>query len=270
MVIVTGYALMEKKGNKMTQAHKDAGVCHCGDDEAEKKCTCDHGHGEEQEQKAPHCGSKDGDCRCNDTAPKEHVDKMVAAHSHHLHHPKTVGERIAPYSRLITTLIVVLAFGIILSFIIGFSWLSVMEYWMGGYFVAFGVMQAISLKSSAAMFRQYDPLAMRVALYSYALPFIQIALGVAYFFMVWWAVVGLVALAVLVINVVGVDRVMRQNRTVRCGCLGESMNVPVGKVTLWEDLIMIGMVVMMLTYHAFNYLLISGGADVTSMPGMNM
>ena len=200
------------------------------------------------------CGKDPSECHCHHQPEK----------------PKTLSERVRPYRRLIATLVTVLIFGVVLSLIIGFSWLSVMEYWMGGYFVAFGVMQALSLKKSAAMFRQYDPLAMRVPAYSYALPFIQIGLGIAYFLMIWWGVVGAVALIVLLINVTGVNKVMQQKQTVRCGCLGEAMNVPVGKVTVWENLIMIGMVLMMLTYHTISYLLISGGADVNTMPGMSM
>lgn len=188
-------------------------------------------------------------------------------HHHDTHDKKTTNFQ--AYVPLIVTLVVVIVFGITLSLVIGFSWMSVMEYWMGGYFVAFGVQQALSLKQSAAMFRQYDPLAMRVPAYSYALPFIQIALGLAYFFMVWWLPVGLVALGVLTINVVGVDSIIRRQTVVRCGCLGESMNVPVGRVTLWENLIMIGMVVMMVVYHAISGA-VTGGGDMTSMPGMRM
>lgn len=247
--------------------HAPAGVCACGDEEG-KECTCDHS--EESKQQLSNCGSEDGECHCHDHKPKEHEEEMVAKqNSHHLHHSKTIGERISPYSRLITTLVVVLAFGIILSLIIGFSWMSVMEYWMGGYFVAFGVQQALSLKKSAAMFRQYDPLAKRIIAYSYALPFIQIALGIAYFFMVWWVAVGFISLTILLINLFGVDKVIQEKKEIRCGCLGEGMNVPVGRITLWENLIMIGMVVMMLTYHAMSYLA-SGGIDTTSMPGMKM
>ncbi len=192
---------------------------------------------------------------------------VCTCHHNDMHDKKTVSLR--AYIPLVATLGVVIVFGISLSLVIGFSWMSVMEYWMGGYFVAFGVQQAVSLTKSAAMFQQYDPLAMRVPAYGYALPFIQIALGLAYFFMVWWLPVGLIALTVLTINVVGVDTVMRRQTVVRCGCLGESMNVPVGRVTLWENLIMIGMVVMMLGYHAMSYAM-TGGGDMTSMPGMRM
>lgn len=250
----------------MTHALTHAGVCLCGDEGSE--CTCNHD--KENEQQVSHCGSEEGDCHCHDGKPHEHEEAMVATHSHHLHNEKkSLNQRIQPYSRLVTTLVVVFAFGVILSMIIGFSWMSVMEYWMGGYFVAFGVQQALSLKKSAAMFRQYDPLAKRVVAYSYALPFIQIALGLAYFFMVWWIVVGFTALTILLINLFGVDKVIQSQKVVRCGCLGEGMNVPVGRVTLWENLIMIAMVVMMLTYHAMMFLA-TGGADTTSMPGMRM
>jgi hypothetical protein len=217
-------------------------------------CNCDHGEG--------------GVCHCDHTS-EANQQATQHNHGHHTHQPKTLSQRVAPYSRLITTIIVVLAFGIILSLLVGFSWLSVMEYWMGGYFVAFGLQQALSLKKSAAMFRQYDLLAKRVIFYSYALPFLQIALGLAYFFMLWWVVTSIIALIILLSNVIGVDKVIRQNEVVRCGCLGEGMNVPVGRVTLWENLIMIGMVVMMFTYHAFSYF-VTGGLDTTSMPGMNM
>jgi hypothetical protein len=205
------------------------------------------------------CNNSEGECHCHDAGTDTHT-----------HGKRSFGARVKPYTSLIITLVGVLIFGVVLSFVIGFSWLSVMEYWMGGYFLAFGLLQALSLKKSAAMFRQYDPLAMRLKAYSYALPFIQIGLGVAYFLMVWWVAVGLIALMILMINAVGVNNVMKQKQTVRCGCLGESMNVPVGNVTLWENLIMIGMVIMMLVIHTCSYFLISYGADVNSMPGMSM
>lgn len=233
----------------MSHAHAHADVCLCH--EKGQVCNCDHSHDEGHGHGHGH-------------------EATTTAHAHsHEHVQQTFGQKIRPYSRLITTIVVVLAFGIGLSLLIGFSWLSVMEYWMGGYFVAFGVQQALSLKKSAAMFQQYDPLAKRVKAYAYALPFIQIALGLAYFFMVWWAVVGLVSLAVLLTNVIGVDNVLKRKQVVRCGCLGEGMNVPVSHVTLWENLIMIGMVVMMLAYHLLSYMA-TGGTDSTSMPGMNM
>ena len=198
------------------------------------------------------CDHKGGVCTCN------HDDDSLKA-------------RIKPYSRLIVTLSIVIIFGIVLSFVNGFSWLTLMDYWMGGYFLAFGIMQAWSLKKSAAMLRGYDPLAKLFVPYGFAYPFIQVGLGLAYFFMIWPITVSAIASIVLLINTIGVERVIRNKEVVRCGCLGDGMNVPVSRVTLTENTIMFGMTVFMLALHILMYLIgLTTGGDVDLMPGMKM
>ena len=215
------------------------------------------------------CDQKDGVCNCN------HHDTTSAApaqHSHtHTHAPKTLGDRVKPYTRLILTLSVVIVFGIVLSFVTGFSWLTLMDYWMGGYFLAFGIMQVLSLKKSAAMLRGYDPLAKIFTPYSFAYPLIQIGLGIGYFFMVWPIAISGIASVILLINTIGVDSVIRKKEVVRCGCLGEAMNVPVSRITLTENLVMLGMAIFMLALHVLMYLIaFTTGGDVEMMPGMKM
>lgn len=171
----------------------------------------------------------------------------------------TLGERVRPYTRLIITLVIITVIAIGAAFYSNTGWHGFMQYVMGGYFLGFGLLQVISLKQSAKMLQAYDPLASRFPVYGFIYPFIQILLGLAYFTWVVPAVVNLVALAFLLINTTGIYTVLESKKIVRCGCLGAALNVPVSKVTLWENLIMVGMAFSMLTF-----------ALITLVPGINI
>lgn len=190
-------------------------------------CNCNHGEGEV--------------CQC------DHEDD------------RTLREKVQPYTRLIIVVVIITLIAIGAAFYSNTGWHGFMQYLMGGYFFGFGLLQLISLKKSAKMLQAYDPIASRVPVYGYIFPFIQLLLGAAYFTWVVPAVVNLVALAFLLVNTTGVYKVIESKKVVRCGCLGTTLNVPVSKVTLWENLIMVGMAFSMLTF-----------ALISLVPGINI
>jgi hypothetical protein len=197
-----------------------------------------------------------GTCTCNDTA---HAATIAAAtphaHSHtfeqeyfHEHESKGVVATVKPYKKLIITLIVVTILAAIVAMDQDPYWHGVMQYFMAYYFLAFGLLQTLSLNKSAKMFQQYDPIAKRIHLYGYMLPLIQIGLGIAYLL---WAPVYALSFATIVIlgiTLTGISSVIDSQEKVRCGCLGESMNVKVGWVTFAENFLMTMMAAAMIVF----------------------
>ncbi|KTT98277.1 membrane protein [Sphingomonas yabuuchiae] len=104
-----------------------------------------------------------------------------------------------------------------------------------------------NVESFATMFLSYDLLAKRWVPYSYVYPFAEALAGVLMIAGVakWLSVplalfIGGVG-AVSVVKAVYIDR-----RELKCACVGGSSNVPLGALSLTENLMMIGMAVWMM------------------------
>ena len=107
------------------------------------------------------------------------------------------------------------------------------------------------LETFSTMFVGYDLLARRWVPYSYAYPFLEAGAGVlmAAHALSWLSIsvalfIGTIG-AVSVFKAVYVDR-----RELKCACVGGSSNVPLGFVSLTENLMMIAMAVWMALAHA--------------------
>ena len=120
-------------------------------------------------------------------------------------------------------------------------------------FVAFSMatlamLKLRDLRSFTNMFLNYDVLARRVVPYAYVYPFAELLAAV---FMVAGGVWGLLAAPVaLFIGAVGAWSVFKavyiDRRDLKCACTGCGTNVPLGFVSLSENLAMIGMGVWMI------------------------
>jgi len=120
--------------------------------------------------------------------------------------------------------------------------------------LAFGILQTLALTRAAAMLRQYDPLARKFRLYSYAYPLIQLGFGFAYLLWLSPIIVNLLAMLFVGINTLGVIEVLVQKKKVRCGCLGLALNAPVSFVTLAENVFMLLMATSMFIYFFVNFI----------------
>lgn len=180
-----------------------------------------------------------------------HMCEHHDGEAHHEHVPtkKTLKQRIKQYRVLIIAIIVVFVFAGIATVVEGYLELHVfMQYLMAGYFLVFGIMQTVSLKKSAKMLQQYDTIAKLVPAYGYIFPPLQIALGIAYVLWISPILVNAIAATLIFFTLIGIIDVLEQKKVVRCGCLGESMKVSVGWVTLVENAIMFVMASGMLVY----------------------
>jgi glutaredoxin len=103
------------------------------------------------------------------------------------------------------------------------------------------------IEKFSSMFVGYDLLARRWVPYSYLYPFLEAGAGVlmAAHALNWLSIP--VALFIGTIGAVSVFyAVYVQKREIKCACVGGSSNVPLGFVSLTENLFMIGMAIWML------------------------
>ena len=121
------------------------------------------------------------------------------------------------------------------------------------WFIAFsmGMLAMLKLRNIETfsnMFVGYDILARRVVRYAYIYPFAE---GLSAVLMVAGGVFGLIAAPiVLFIGTVGAISVIKavyiDKRDLKCACVGGGANVPLGFVSLTENLSMIGMGIWMI------------------------
>lgn len=119
------------------------------------------------------------------------------------------------------------------------------------WFIAFSMVVLALLKlqnveSFATMFLNYDLLAKRWVPYSYIYPYAE---GLAGILMVAGALTWLSVPVALFIGTIGAVSVFKavyiDRRELKCACVGGSSNVPLGFISLTENLMMIGMAVWM-------------------------
>ena len=121
----------------------------------------------------------------------------------------------------------------------------------GEWFIAFSMailalLKLQNVESFATMFLNYDLLAKRWVPYSYIYPFAE---GLAGILMIAGALTWLSVPIALVIGTIGAVSVFKavylDRRELKCACVGGSSNVPLGFVSLTENLMMIGMALWM-------------------------
>jgi glutaredoxin len=120
------------------------------------------------------------------------------------------------------------------------------------WFIAFSMVVLALLKlqnveSFSAMFLNYDLLARRWVPYSYVYPYAEALAGVL---MIAGALRWISVPVALFIGTVGAISVFKavyiDQRELKCACVGGSSNVPLGFVSLTENLMMIGMALWMI------------------------
>ncbi len=138
--------------------------------------------------------------------------------------------------------------GVLLVQIKSGAWdgMEMMQHFMGGFFVVFSFFKFLDLRGFAASFSTYDPIAARWVGYGFVYPFIELALGAAYLLGYGMSLVSLATLVILGIGTIGVARSVLNKRRIQCACLGTVFNLPMTKVTLIENSLMLIMAAGML------------------------
>ena len=120
-----------------------------------------------------------------------------------------------------------------------------MHDFMGFFLVVFALLKLFDLPGFADGFQMYDLLAKNFRPYAYVYPFIELALGLAYF--AFWrpTTVYLATIIVLGFGALGVINALRRGLDVNCACMGNTLKVPLSTVALVENLGMVAMALVM-------------------------
>ena len=121
-----------------------------------------------------------------------------------------------------------------------------MRMFMSGFFVVFGSFKLLKLSGFVEAYKKYDVIATRSTAYAYAYPFIEIALGIAYFTAFNLLAVNVFTLVIMLVGAYGVWLKLREKEEIPCACLGVVFKIPMTKVTLFEDLLMALMALIMI------------------------
>lgn len=121
-----------------------------------------------------------------------------------------------------------------------------MSWFMAGFFIVFSFFKLLNLNGFAEGYRTYDVVAKAMPAYGFIYPFIELALGIAFLTGFNPFVTNIVTLIVMGVSTIGVVQSLMKKTTFQCACLGTIIKLPLSKVTLFEDLLMVAMSLTML------------------------
>lgn len=119
-----------------------------------------------------------------------------------------------------------------------YSSMSGMMYMMAYFFLVFGIFKMTNLRGFADAYATYDVLAQKSRTYALTYPFIEITLGILYFFSLGEIYRDLFTFVLMSIGTAGVWKALQKKDEILCACLGTLFSVPMTKVTLFENLFM--------------------------------
>ncbi len=127
-----------------------------------------------------------------------------------------------------------------------FNWMQWMSHFMAGFFLVFSFFKLMNLRGFAEGYRSYDVVAKIFPFWGFMYPFIELALGIS--FLIGFAPLGtnIVTLIVMAVSSIGVIQSLVRKTNFQCACLGTVIRLPLSKVTLFEDLLMVAMSAIMI------------------------
>lgn len=129
------------------------------------------------------------------------------------------------------------------------SIIRVVELFIAISMCALAIQKLRDLEAFSLQFLNYDLLAQKWVKYSYVYPFIEMLAGVA---MISGFLTVVAAPAALFIGTIGAISVFKavyiDKRELKCACVGGDSNVPLGFISLTENLMMVAMAIWMLIF----------------------
>ena len=110
---------------------------------------------------------------------------------------------------------------------------------MGLFYIIFSFFKILDIKGFSMSFRMYDPLAKHAHIYAYIYPFIEVILGMMFLFRFEVNIALILTVIVLGITTIGVTQTLLNKRSIKCACLGTTLNLPMTEATFIENALMI-------------------------------
>jgi hypothetical protein len=152
-------------------------------------------------------------------------------------------EKLVLYKPLIVFFLISLCLSAALSFA---GHISFMNAFMGFALCFLASLKFLNIKGFANSFARYDIIACRSSAYSYGYPFIELFLSCLYFAGYAPVATNSLMFIIMLIGSIGIIKVIKSGESMQCACVGTTFNLPVGKVTLFENIVMGSMALYML------------------------
>lgn len=114
------------------------------------------------------------------------------------------------------------------------------------FFLVFSFFKLLDVAAFAKSFQQYDLLAKYIPGYAVQYPFIELSIGVACLLNYELRLIYLTEIVIMVIGLVGVVQSNLSKQQIQCACLGTVFKLPVSKITIIENSIMIAVGIALL------------------------
>jgi copper chaperone CopZ len=146
---------------------------------------------------------------------------------------------------------------LVFAFIIGISFITsyknetmdimlFMNHFMAGFFIVFSFFKLLNLRAFADSYAMYDIIAKKIPVYGYIYPFIELLLGIAFLTAFNPLLTNIITLIIMGISSIGVIESVINKKKIQCACLGTVFNLPMSSITIVEDLLMVGMSLIMI------------------------
>lgn len=117
---------------------------------------------------------------------------------------------------------------------------------MGLFLLPLALLKLFDVQGFAAGFRRYDPIAKLIPAYALAYPFIEAALALAFIAGVWLVAAYAATALLFGIGAIGIAQSLARKEDLACACVGTQLGVPLGRVSLAENVAMTIMAAAML------------------------
>ncbi|MDX2265097.1 MAG: hypothetical protein NW215_09020 [Hyphomicrobiales bacterium] len=112
---------------------------------------------------------------------------------------------------------------------------------MGLFLFQLALLKLVDIGGFAQAFARYDMVAKAWRPYGYVYPFAELALALAYLSGAWPAATYAATVLIMGLGSIGVIRTLARGEQVKCACVGSKIDVPLGAVSVLEN---VGMAVM--------------------------
>lgn len=116
-----------------------------------------------------------------------------------------------------------------------------MSHFMAGFFLTFSFFKLLDIKGFAEGYGTYDVIAKAIPVWGFIYPFVELILGLLFLTGVYPLATNIVTFIVMAVSSIGVIQSLVKKSAFQCACLGTIFKVPLSKVTLVEDLLMVVM-----------------------------
>lgn len=154
-------------------------------------------------------------------------------------------QKLREYLPLLCIVLSIIAFVIYRQYGV-FNIHSMMYDFMGTTFMVFGAIKLLNWRGFVEAYQMYDLVAARSTLYAYLYPIFEVVLGYLFFMRLYVVPACIVTIILTGLSTLSVIKELRKDNPFPCACLGVVFVLPMTWVTLFENLFMMAMALVML------------------------